>query len=383
MNGVVITGYGFVAGLGETADELFEALVSTSRAGESQIDTTQVSDEILKSNLKGRNLRPLDRTSRMLSVAVAHALTDGRFNSQSEQDIGLVSGTMFASAATIAAFDCRAMEEGPAYASALDFANSVINASTGQTAIWHGLRGENTTIATGQSSGLKAIARASSSIRTGREKVLLAGGVEELSDASFRAFNDSGLLTDQKAAVPFGNHRDGFRFTEGAAIVLLESATHANGRGANVVADVLGSGTSFDSMNRASESDSVESIERAMSCALRNAGVGPDDVDVVVCSANGSVVTDHHEMLALDRIFISDAKPVRFTPKGAIGESVGAAGPLQLIAVLECIRRGRIPGAESPDANRRPSTTVLVNSISFDGHSCSVVIRSRGSVEWN
>src|SRR5205085_7794233 len=141
-------------------------------------------------------LRPLDRTSRLVASAAQLALNDSGWSEalRNQHEVGLVLGTMFCSVRTISEFDRRAVEAGPAYASPLDFSNTVINAAAGQTAILHDLRGVNTTVSTGVTSGLQAIAYAADLIRGGRARALLAGGADELCFESFYGFERAGLL---------------------------------------------------------------------------------------------------------------------------------------------------------------------------------------------
>ena len=129
-----------------------------------------------------RNIRPLDRTGRLAAVGVELALADAPWPAAERRarGIGLILGTMFCSVRTIGEFDRRAQQAGPEYASPLDFSNTVLNAAAGQVAIWHGLPGVNTTIASGAVSGLHAIGYAATLIRTGRASVLVAGGAEEV-----------------------------------------------------------------------------------------------------------------------------------------------------------------------------------------------------------
>jgi 3-oxoacyl-[acyl-carrier-protein] synthase II len=129
-----------------------------------------------------RNLRPIDRTSRLLLAAAQRALDESGWTPElrAEREVGLMLGTVFCSVKTIAEFDRRGLQLGPSHVSPLDFANSVINAAAGQTAIWHGLRGVNSTISAGEASGLLAIATGTSQIRGGHAGALLAGGAEEL-----------------------------------------------------------------------------------------------------------------------------------------------------------------------------------------------------------
>src|SRR5262249_41545987 len=108
-----------------------------------------------KDYLGERNLRPGDRTGRLLLVAAPQALESAGWTAERRagHEVGLVLGTTFCSVRTIAEFDRRALQLGPSYASPLDFANSVINAAAGQAAIWHDLRGVNSTVAAGEASG--------------------------------------------------------------------------------------------------------------------------------------------------------------------------------------------------------------------------------------
>lgn len=371
VRSVVITGVGFVTPLGTCQGEHHSKLVAAHKTGGSVPIGRCVGDELLKDHLSGRNLRPLDRTSRLLAVAAGNALSDSGIDPRHEP-VGLVSGTMFSSAATIAAFDCRAMEEGPAYASALDFANSVINASTGQTAIWHTLEAENTTIATGQSSGLKAIVRARESVGMHRAEVLLAGGVEEYSEELSRAFDDSGLTSADEHAVPFGADRSGFVLREAAALLVIEDEVHAKARHANIHGWIIGAGSAFDCDSRKSVPASVSAIERGMRLAIDEAGIQPTEVDLVVSSANGSLETDDHERRAIEAAFGPRQVPT-LAPKILHGECNGAGGPLQLTALLYATAARCIPTMDG--STLRQVRTVLVNSVSFDGHSCSLVVR--------
>src|SRR5262249_2961328 len=149
-----------------------------------------------KKYLAGKNLGPLDRTSELVASAAQLALDDSGLTdvARNNVEVGLVLGTMFCSVRTISEFDRRSLEAGPAYASPMDFSNTVINAAAGQTAILHGLRGINSTISTGTTSSLQAIAYATDMIRTGGAEVILAGGADELCFESFFGFDRAGLL---------------------------------------------------------------------------------------------------------------------------------------------------------------------------------------------
>src|SRR6185295_1464670 len=197
---VVVTGAGVISPLADSAAGLHAALCKGESAAKPiELFPTDASGcrqagEIRpfepRDYLGEVNLRPIDRTSRLLLVAVQGALAASGWTPEmrDEREVGLALGTTFCSVRTIAEFDRRGLQHGPSHASPLDFANSVINAAAGQAAIWHKLRGVNSTISAGEASGLQAIAFATDLIRGGRAEALLAGGAEELCFESFLGY---------------------------------------------------------------------------------------------------------------------------------------------------------------------------------------------------
>lgn len=402
---VVITGCGVVSSLGDSASQIHEALCQ-GRSGLAEIelfDTSALScntgGEIRgfdpKDYLGKKNFRPLDRTCRLVTTAASLALEDSGWDAETRtgQEIGLVLGTMYCSVKTIAEFDRRAMEAGPIYASPLDFANSVINAAAGQAAIWHDLRGINSTIATGQTSGLRAISYAAGLIAAGRADVILAGGAEELCFESFLGFERSGTMcsTADGAAprpIPFDADRNGFVLGEGAALLVLESAEIAERRGRSALAYVKGSGVAFDPARGQNETTAFEATERAMRLAFEDARIDSDEIGAASASANGGGF-DELEARALAEVFGSRAERLPVTAiKSSLGETLGSSGGLQAVAALETIRTGDLPGVRGlerlesdfplpqvgADARRIDSRTVLLNSVGFDGHRCALVM---------
>jgi 3-oxoacyl-[acyl-carrier-protein] synthase II len=345
-----------------------------------------------------RNLRPLDRTSRLLTSAATLALDDSGWTAESlaECEAGLVAGTMFCSARTISQFDVRAVREGPSRASPLDFANTVISAAAGQTAIWHQLRGINSTISAGSTSGLRAIAGATDLIRNGRAAVVLAGGVEELCYETFYGFYRSGALCNspgrgEPRPVPFDCRRNGFFVAEGAALLMLEEADFAAKRGAPVLAEIKGHGSTFDWRSKSRPDGHSErycrSIAGAMQIALDDAGLAAADVQAVSASANGSRA-DAAEAAALAEIFGGQPGGLPVTAiKGMLGEGLGAGGAMQTVGVIEMISSRMVPGiagfveaegippgwlSESP--REVVITNALVNSIGLDGNCSSLIV---------
>jgi 3-oxoacyl-[acyl-carrier-protein] synthase II len=346
-----------------------------------------------KQYLGDRNIRPVDRTARLLLVAAHQALESAGWTAErrAAQEVGLVLGTTFCSVRTIAEFDRRAVQLGPSYASPLDFANSVINAAAGQAAIWHDLRGVNSTVAGGEASGLLALAYAADLIRSGRADAILAGGAEELCFEAFAGFQRAGRL-GSVCTVPFDARRDGFALAEGAAMLLLEEAESAAARGAQVLAEVRGHGEAF-AYQRAGQ-EGHEAVVRAVRIALEDAAVDPGDLDILSLAANGGVLCDRREAWGIAEALGSRgaARPV-VAVKAMLGEALGASGGFQAVSLLGTFGDGVVPGvlglavtdegfplagaaAETRTLARRPRLGLL-HAAAWDGQCCALVLEAR------
>jgi 3-oxoacyl-[acyl-carrier-protein] synthase II len=399
---VVVTGAGAISSLADSAAGLHEAL-KEGRSGLKPVELFPLNGlngqggrqagEIRpfdpKVWLGERNLRPVDRTARLLLVAAQQTLEASGWTPElrTREQAGLVLGTMYCSVRTIAEFDRRAVQAGPSHASPLDFANSVINAAAGQAAIWHGLPGVNSTISAGTASGLLALATATDLIRTGRSGALLAGGVEELCFESLVAFLRAGRLAGSDGRpVPFDARRDGMALAEGAALLALEEAGEAERRGAPVLAEVLGHGTAFDPT---CGEQAADALERAVRIALEDAGLGPDDVDAVSTGANGGVEEDRQEAAGIAAALGERAGSVPVTAvKSMLGEALGASGALQAVAALGTLADGVLPGIRgladleegfllegvSPVSRPIRARRILITVSGQGGHACALIL---------
>jgi 3-oxoacyl-[acyl-carrier-protein] synthase II len=405
-NRVVITGAGVVSSLGDSSADLQSSLCSGRRALKPvELFSTaglgcplggEIPSFDAQKYLGRRNLRPLDRTSRLVTSAAQLALDNSGWSEsmRNDEEVGLVLGTMFCSVHTISQFDRRALEVGPGYASPMDFSNTVINAAAGQTAIMHNLRGINSTISTGTTSGLQAIAYATEVIRSGRARAILAGGADELCFESFYGFDRAGLLcrSDERAGdfpIPFDKRRNGFALGEGAALLMLEDANFARERGARPLAEITGHGCGYDCSQGDDEESAVEAISLAIRRALNDAFTGPHEIDCLSASANGSYAADRYEARGVFAGLNGQTRKLPVTAiKSMLGETLGASGPIQAIALLETMHDGVLPGIQcleqvdddSPfdligHENREIDLeTGLINSVAFDGHCCSLVL---------
>jgi len=402
---VVITGSGALAPVADSPAGLHAALCAQQSALKPievfPVDGLQPSfaGEIRpfepRQYLGERNLRPVDRTARLLLVAAQQALESSGWTAErrTQHEIGLVLGTVFCSVRTIAEFDRRAVQLGPSYASPLDFANSVINAAAGQAAIWHDLRGVNSTVAAGEASGLLALAYGTDLIRSGRADALLAGGAEELCYESFVGCLSAGRLGSARP-IPFDARRDGFALAEGAAMLLLEDAGSAAARGAPVLAEIRGYGEAFDATAGEDEPSAAAAVARAVRLALEDAAVDPADLDVLSLAANGGLRTDRAEARGVAAALGEEgARKPAAAIKAMLGESLGASGAFQAVSLLGMLTDGVLPGvlglekteddfplsgvqAVTRTLDRRPRLGLL-HAQAWDGQCVALIVEAR------
>lgn len=403
---VAITGVGLLSALGDSPSQLFEALCTGQSGVRRRTELVNLNScgchlaGRLQSYepekyLSGRPLRPLDRISQMASASCGLALQSSGWEPGTRVDVPLVMGTMFGGMHTIGEFDRAAIVFGPATISPMMFANTVINAAAGQTAIWHHLRGPNSTVASGSVSGISAVGHAADWIAQGKSDVVLAGGADEFSVEAFCGFGRAGLLcTDGDRAelpVPFDHRRNGFALGEGAGFLVLENLNHARYRPENVIAEVKGYATAFDVSQGKDPNSAVRTMVRAMRTAIGRSGMTAGSIDFVSASANGSITRDCYELSALATVFEERAKELPVTAvKSGTGEALGASGALQIAVALETLKTGELPGVigleELPPAcplqgvlartQSIDARNALINGVGLDGNCCSLVLAS-------
>lgn len=341
--------------------------------------------------LGNKGVRVLDRGTRLLCIAAQMALTETQLSQekaeQGDAGLGLICGTMFGGVHSIANFDWIGITDGPSLVSPLEFPNTVINAPAGQAAIKHKLRGVNSTICAGLSSGLYAIHYAVEFLRFGRAQYLLAGGMEEVCEEAALGFRKLQLASATGTARPFASDRDGTVPGEGSALWMLETEETAVSRGATPVLEILGFGAAHDANTGMTYQIRGEGAETAIRQALETSEISPDQIACVVASANGSRAGDAMEERALKAAFGERLKDIPIcAPKAAMGESMGASGALCAAVAGISLRRQEVPPTagctESSDGLKLSGAPqkisgeyALINAFSCDGNNASMVIR--------
>ncbi|MCX5677792.1 MAG: beta-ketoacyl-[acyl-carrier-protein] synthase family protein [Candidatus Omnitrophica bacterium] len=405
---VVVTGIGIISSIGTGKDVFWQSL----RAGKSGIrpitlfDTSttraktagEITDFKAESFLGERGLRTFDRVTKLVLSAAKLALDDTGFKYPLDEDLsvrtGVSLGSTLGSVWSISEFDKQGLREGPSTVNPALFPNTVINAPASQISIKYNIKGFNTTISTGFASSLDAIDYAANFIKLYDYDVVLAGGVEELCLQTFLGFHKIGHLAgsrEGKAEVncPFDKRRNGIILGEGACIFILEEMEHARKRGANIYAEILGYGASFDPKSKNVYSPKADGATRAIKLALEESGTAPDEIDYISACANSTLDCDVMETRAVNRVFSDNAKKIPVSSiKSMIGDTFSASGAMNVAASIGAIKENFIPPTINyevkdircdldyvPNNSRdKKVAKVLINSFTPTGANSSLVV---------
>jgi 3-oxoacyl-[acyl-carrier-protein] synthase II len=241
-------------------------------------------------------------------------------------------------------------EKGPGQVS--PFAIPALSGSmaAAQVSMRYGLTGPVITQVAACASGVIAFQDALRLIRSGECDVVLAGGSEApLLPIAFAALGNMGALSKRNddpehASRPFDGTRDGFLFGEGAAVLVVESAQHALERGATILAEVTGAALTADAFHISAPEPTGRGAAMAMTRAIRDAGISPDDVDYIVAHGTSTPLNDVTETRAIKAALGEHAYRIPISsPKSMIGHLLGAAGSAAGIAAVGAIRDGCVP----------------------------------------
>ena len=291
---------------------------------------------------------------------------------------------------------CCSSEKGPRKISPFFIPSALINLASGQVSIRHGFQGPNHAVVTACATGAHAIGDAARLIMHGDADVMVAGGAEaaicRLGMAGFcalRAMSTGFNETPEKASRPYDKDRDGFVMGEGAGCVVLEEYEHAKARGAKIYAEVKGYGLSGDAYHITAPADDGDGGFRAMTAALKDAGMTPGDIDYVNAHGTSTPLGDEIELKAVERLFGNAAANLSLSStKSAIGHLLGAAGAVETIFCALAIRDGVIPPTLNLDnpsvetaidltphkAKKRPVKAAMSNSFGFGGTNAAVIL---------
>jgi 3-oxoacyl-[acyl-carrier-protein] synthase II len=406
---VVITGMGAISPLGLTVQEFWDGLLA-GRSGITRI--TQFDASALPCQIAGevkgfdpakymnpKEARRISRCSQMALATAREAIADAGLtgNLRDPERTGIVLGTAVGGLEKADEGIQALRTSGVGKVNPFVVPAMVPNMPAYHISQEYQVFGPFLTIVTACASGTQSIGEAAEIIRQGRADVIITGGVEAtIKDftiggfAAMRALPTNYNDAPEKASRPFDKNREGFIFSEGCAILVVEELEHARQRGAKIYAEVLGHASSADAYHMAAPDPDAAGAVRAMTWALADAGVSPDEVDYINAHGTSTPAGDISETRAVKKVFGGRASKVPISStKSMIGHPMGAAGSLEALACVMSITKQVIHPTvnyETPDPecdlDYVPNTardarvrTVLSNSFGLGGQNACLVLR--------
>jgi beta-ketoacyl-acyl-carrier-protein synthase II len=305
--------------------------------------------------------RRLDRFTHLAVIAAREALqhaglTDGDDEMITGADpdrTGVLLGSGIGGAETWASEYPNYLEKGPKRTSPMFIPKMLSNTAAGTVAIRSGARGPNMTINTACAAGASSIHLGRDLIRSGSADLVIAGGVEAgITGLAVSAFAQMGALSKNAdpdtASRPFDVDRNGFVIGEGSAVVILESAEHAEARGATAYATMAGAGASADAHHATAPPEDGGGAVLAIRRAVEDAGIDPTHIDHLNAHGTSTPLNDAAEARAMRAVFGDHTDDIVVTStKGVTGHTLGAAGAIEAIFSIMAMREGLVP----PTAN--------------------------------
>jgi 3-oxoacyl-[acyl-carrier-protein] synthase II len=360
---IVITGIGAITVLGLNLMDTWNNLVA-GRSGIGPI--TQFDPSHLPVRIAGevkgfdplkyfdpKEARRMARCSQFAVAAAQEAIEHSglRIGKDVKSDrVGVVMGTALGGYEVLEGGSREYYQHGYKRVNPFALPSALPNAPAHHISARFGLRGLLSTVVAACASGTQAIGDAAEMIRLGKADAVIAGGVEavitETAIVAFAKMRVLSTLNEQPelAQRPFDLTRDGFAYSEGCAVMMLEDYERAKARGATIYAEVLGMGVSSDAYHIAIPDPSAGGAIRAMQWALQDAGLAPHHVDYINAHGSATQTNDALETAAIKQVFGEHAYNIPVTStKSMVGHAMGAAGAIEALSTVMTIKTGIIP----------------------------------------
>ncbi|MDI6769315.1 MAG: beta-ketoacyl-ACP synthase II [Anaerolineales bacterium] len=404
---IVVTGIGCISPLANDWPETWKALVA-GESGVAPITKFDASRYKTRFAAEAKNFDPvallgakearrMDRFTQFALAAGLQAVEHSglKIDETNRDRVGAVIGTGIGGVSSMADQMTVLAERGPDRVSPFLVPMMLADTAPGMLAIQLGIRGPNFAVITACATGSNAIGEAAEVIRRGSAEVVLAGGAEAaivpLALAGLGAMTALSTRNDdpQRASRPFDRNRDGFVIGEGAAVLVLESLESAQGRGAQILAEVTGYGTSDDAFHISAPAENGAGAALCMKLALENASLRPQDIDYINAHGTSTFLNDKSETAAIKTTFGAQAYKIPVSSiKSMTGHLLGASGALEAAVCVQVIQEGLMPPTinyETPDpecdldyvpnqARRKNVRHVMSNSFGFGGHNATLIL---------
>jgi len=404
---VVITGMGALTPIGNDVNTFW----NNAKSGKLGIDFITLIDQDLidvkiaaevkdfdPDTLIGKKeAKRLDRFAQFGLVASDEAIKDSGIDLEKEDldRFGVMLGSGIGGFETIET-ECTKIATGKSKRVSPFFVPmTIINLGAGNVAIKHGLKGPCTSAVTACATGTNNIGDAFRTIKHGYADVMLAGGAEApITRLGVSGFGSMKALNADnnpiKASIPFDKDRSGFVMGEGAGLVVLESLEHAEARGANIIAEIVGYGSTCDAYHITSPAPDGSGAAKAMKDAIAEAGIKPEEVSYINAHGTSTPLNDEFETAAIKKAFGEAAYKIPISStKSMTGHLLGAAGAIEAIICAKALQEGFIPptiGYNTPDegldldyvpnvGRKQELEYALTNSLGFGGHNATLLLK--------
>ncbi|HEX6313233.1 MAG TPA: beta-ketoacyl-ACP synthase II [Gemmatimonadaceae bacterium] len=405
---VVITGLGLLSPVGNDVASTWRALLDGANgAGPiTQFDTTNFPVKFA-CELKGFDpLQYMDRKevkrndvfTQMALAASTQAMTDAGLTegTYDPENTGVIIGSGIGGLKVFEAQHDVYRERGPGKISAFFIPMFIPDMAAGIVSIRFNAKGPNYATVSACATSAHAIGDAFRTIQYGDADIMITGGSEAaITPMAIGGFANMQALSENNedfmhASRPFDKDRDGFVMGEGAGIVILEELEHARRRGARIYAEVAGYGMTGDAYHITQPAPEGEGAQRSMRRALRDAGIGPEDVQYINAHGTSTPYNDLNETKAIKAVFGEHAYKLHVSStKSATGHTLGAAGGLEFALCTLAVRDNVVPPTinyRTPDPecdlNYAPNKAVerevdvaISNSFGFGGHNVCLAVR--------
>ena len=405
---VVITGLGAVSPIGHDISTTWKALI----AGQSGVDyiscfdttgfdtkiAAEVKDFDASQYVSRKQTQRMDRFTQFAVAASLQAKESARLKigAKNATECGVIIGNSVCGLLAISEQFKVLTEQGPARVSPILAPIMSGDAASVQVSLITGARGPNYAPSSACSSGSDAIGQAYEMIRMGHAKVVITGGTEApILPIVMATFGNIRALSTRnsdpkEACRPFDADRDGFVMGEGAAIMILEEVNHALERGATIVAELVGYGITSDAFHLTKPAPDGNNAARAITMALEQAGVSPDEVGYINAHGTATLLNDRMETNAIKKVFGERAKQIPISAsKSMIGHLLGGAGGIEAVITVLALQYNVLPptiNLTNPDpecdldyipnqSRQADITTAMSNSFGFGGHNSVLLFR--------
>jgi 3-oxoacyl-[acyl-carrier-protein] synthase II len=404
---VVITGIGLVTPLGNTTETTWRALVNGSSGirritkFEASAFSCRIAGELSGFDpIAFMSPKEAHRADPFIQNALAAALMAVENSGLSIPDsafrIGVLIGSGRGGVSTIEKNMNALRTKGPKAVSPFFTPMSLVNMASGYVSMKLGAKGPCLDVSTACATGTHALGEAMKIIQRGDADVMIAGGAEAaITPLTLAGFSRAKALTlrndePEKASRPFDRQRDGFVLSEGAGVLVLEELRHAEKRGVGIYAELAGYGLSSDAYHFTRPDPDGEGSARAMTLALVDAGMRPDDIDYVNAHGTSTIQNDKIETLAIKKAFNDHARKLAISSsKSMLGHMLGAAGAVETAVTAISLSQGIIPptiNLEHPDpecdldyvpntSRKQKIKAALSNSLGFGGINAALVLK--------